>query len=168
MVLRGFIVGVIEQILQMPFAYAWLPCLAFFVVAGGLYLMSRPAHHMAAEPAAEAHTMAALAPKKKEQRESARRHGNPIEVHIGSPDDKKTPAIASLIDRSMGGMRLALFHDIEVGTILSIRPIQVNEMVPWVEVEVRSSKPSTEMPEQFEIGCQYRKSPPYSIQLLFG
>ena len=42
------------------------------------------------------------------------------------------------------------------------------EMVPWVEIEVRSCRASKEFPGQFEAGCQYVKSPPYSIQLLFG
>jgi hypothetical protein len=37
-----------------------------------------------------------------------------------------------------------------------------------VDLEVRSCKASQELPGQFEVGCQYVKSPPYSIQLLFG
>ena len=79
-----------------------------------------------------------------------------------------TPEVGSVIDRSMGGMRLALFGEVESGTVLSIRPVNADEMVPWVDIEIRSCKTSTEMPGLFEVGCQYVKSPPYSIQLLFG
>jgi hypothetical protein len=63
---------------------------------------------------------------------------------------------------------LALYHEVEVGAVLSIRPVHAENMVPWVDVEVRSCKVSLEIPGSFEVGCQYVKSPPYSIQLLFG
>ena len=65
-------------------------------------------------------------------------------------------------------MRLALYQPLDVGAILSIRPTKADDIVPWIEIEIRSCRPSTEMPDHFEIGCQYVKSPPYSIQLLFG
>jgi hypothetical protein len=97
-----------------------------------------------------------------------RRQGNPIAVHVGAPEDKKNLQVGSVLDRSMGGMRLALFQQVEVGTVLSVKPTNAQDIVPWVDLEVRSCRPSTEMPDQFEIGCQYVKSPPYSIQLLFG
>ena len=65
-------------------------------------------------------------------------------------------------------MRLALFYPVTDGTILSIRPVNADEIVPWIDLEVRSCRASDEMPGHFEIGCQYVKSPPYSLQLLFG
>ena len=82
-------------------------------------------------------------------------------------DDKSNPSIGSVIDRSVGGMRLALFYEVDVGTVLSIKPLRCDDIVPWVELEVRSCRPSVEMPGHFDVGCQYVKSPPYSIQLLF-
>ncbi len=98
-----------------------------------------------------------------------RRQGNPVEVHVAFPvDQKKEPQFGSVLDRSMGGMRLAMFHEVEVGTVVSVRPIHVDDIVPWVELEIRSCRLSEEMPGRYEVGCQYVKSPPYSIQLLFG
>jgi hypothetical protein len=159
-------VGVFEQLLHLPMAYFWLPGLAFLVVVGGFFMLARPAATPVEAPAKPAVT--AVAQKPKEQRGMFRRHGNPIEVHVARPDDKKDPAVGSVMDRSMGGMRLALYHEVQAGAILSIRPVHADEMVPWVDLEVRSCKESKEMPDQFEVGCQYVKSPPYSIQLLFG
>ena len=157
---------VLEQILHLPYAFAWLPALVFFAVVGGIYWITRPVHEYADAPSGPA--KAAEEPKKKNQRESARRLGNTVEVHIGSPNNKKDPAIGSVLDRSMGGIRLATYQKVEVGAILSVHPVHADNMVPWVDIEVRSCKPSAENTDQFEVGCQYVKSPPYSIQLLFG
>jgi hypothetical protein len=161
-------VGVLEQIMHLPYVVFWLPGLVFVAVAGGLYWLSRPSpvYAEAAAPMAVAPPLAA--PKPKDQRESSRRQGNTVQVHIAAPADKKDPGIGNVLDRSMGGVRLALYHEVEVGAVLSIRPVHAENMVPWVDVEVRSCKVSLEIPGSFEVGCQYVKSPPYSIQLLFG
>jgi hypothetical protein len=159
------VVGLLEPILQLPFAYILLPGAVFFMVAGVLYWMTRPAPVMAKVPAA-AQPVAAQKPK--DQRGMHRRQGNPVEVHVAFTTDKTERQIGSVLDRSMGGMRLALFHAVEVGAVLSVRPTHADDIVPWVELEIRSCRPSVEMPDQFEVGCQYVKSPPYSIQLLFG
>jgi hypothetical protein len=161
-------VGFLQQILHTPYAYLWLPGLAFVAVAGGIYWLSRPTPAVAEGPAEAAAKQPLLASKPKDQRESSRRQGNTVEVHVAPPDNKADPGVGSVLDRSMGGMRLALYHAIEAGTVLSIRPTHADDIVPWIDIEVRSCKPSTEMPGRFEIGCQYVKSPPYSIQLLFG
>jgi hypothetical protein len=158
-------VGVLEQIFQLPYAFVLLPAVVFFSVVGGLFWLSRYAMSETPKEKAE---LTAVQAKAGEQRGTFRRQGNTVEVHVAKPEDKETPEIGSVMDRSMGGLRLALFHEVEVGLILSIRPSTADKIVPWIDVEVRSCKPSTEMPDHFEIGCQYVKSPPYSIQLLFG
>lgn len=163
--------GIFEQILQLPFVYIWLPGAVFFLVAGALYWVTRPAP-VVAEVAAEAPPPAVqsvAAPKPKDQRNMHRRQGNPVEVHVAfSANRKDEPRIGSVLDRSMGGMRLALFQEVEIGAKVSVRPTHADDIVPWVELEIRSCRPSVEMPDQYEVGCQYVKSPPYSIQLLFG
>jgi hypothetical protein len=110
----------------------------------------------------------ASAEKPKDQRFAFRRNGNPVEVYIATAAEKSEPAIGSVLDRSVGGLRLALYQPVQVGAVLSVRPTHAEEIVPWIELEIRSCRPSPEMPDQFEVGCQYVKSPPYSIQLLFG
>ena len=157
----------LEQIFQLPGAYIWLPALAFVLVVGAIYWMTRPAPQLAQVDEAPA-VKPVVTQKPKDQRTMHRRQGNPVEVHIAAPDKKDERSIGSVLDRSVGGMRLAVFNTLEVGTVVSIRPVHADSIVPWVDVEVRSCRPSVEMPDQFEVGCQYVKSPPYSIQLLFG
>lgn len=158
--------GVLEQIAHLPYVVFWLPGLVFVAVAGSLYWLSRPAPVYSDASAPVAAALVALKPK--DQRESSRRQGNTVEVHVAAPDNKKNPGIGNVLDRSTGGMRLVLYHEVEVGVVLSIRPVHAEDMVPWVEIEVRYCKVSQEIPGCFEVGCQYVKSPPYSIQLLFG
>jgi hypothetical protein len=165
---KGVAVAFLDPILHMPYAFIWLPGLVFLAIVGGVYWFSRPAQQLAPAEAAEPVIPVTLAPKAKDLRGAARRNGNTVEVHIAPLDQKDNPDIGSVLDRSMGGMRLALFNEVETGIVLAIRPVHADEMVPWIEIEIRSCKLSKEMPGLFEVGCQYVKSPPYSIQLLFG
>jgi len=161
-------VGVVEQIAQLPYVVFWLPGLVFVAVAGGLYWLSRPSPVYADASALVTAPQPLVAPKPKDQRESLRRLGNTVEVHVAAPDNKKNPGLGNVLDRSTGGLRLALYQEFGVGVVLSIRPVHAQDMVPWVDIEVRYCKVSQEIPGCFEVGCQYVKSPPYSIQLLFG
>ncbi|HZZ80501.1 MAG TPA: hypothetical protein VFE62_18500 [Gemmataceae bacterium] len=154
--------------MNLPYAFAWLPGLVFLVVVGTVYFLLRPAPHLAQAPAENSEVAPVATQKPRDQRGMHRRQGNPVEVHVGTPEDKKNTTLGSVLDRSVGGVRLAVFSDTEVGTVLSIKPVHADAMVPWVDIEVRSCRRSVEMPDHFEVGCQYVKSPPYSIQLLFG
>jgi hypothetical protein len=162
-------VGAFEQILQLPYAYVWLPGAVFFLVGGAIYWLTRSAPVMA-EVAAEAPTVEPVPTEQpKDQRVMFRRQGNPVQVHVAfSTHKKEEPEIGSVLDRSMGGMRLALYHEVEVGVVVRVRPVHADDIVPWVDLEIRSCRPSVEMHDQYELGCQYVKSPPFSIQLLFG
>ena len=163
--------GVIQQILQLPFAYVWLPATVFVVVGGAIYWLTRqkPALAEAAVQTAPAGIQPMVAaPKAKDQRGAHRRQGNPVQVHVAFDPERNERIIGSVLDRSVGGMRLCSYEQIDIGTVVSIRPTSAGDIVPWVELEIRSCRPSTEMPDQYEHGCQYVKSPPYSIQLLFG
>jgi hypothetical protein len=162
-------VGIVYQILSLPHIYIWLPILVFVAIAGVGFWLSRPGGAVAAEPLSQPVQALTAAPgKQPDQRGAHRRAGNTIEVHVATPTDKEDPSLANVLDRSTGGVRLALFSEVAVGTVLSIRPVRADDMVPWVDVEIRSCQPSKEVPGAFEVGCQYVKSPPYSIQLLFG
>jgi hypothetical protein len=164
-------VGYVDMILHLPYAYIWLPGLVFVVVVGAIYRLTRPAAALAQPGIGDAQVQPVIeltAPKAKDQRGMFRRQGNPVEVHVGAPAEKTNLQLGCVLDRSMGGMRLAMFREAEVGAVVSVKPTNADEMVPWVDLEVRSCRRSAELPDQFELGCQYVKSPPYSIQLLFG
>lgn len=159
--------SILDQLLTLAQNHIWAPGLIVALLAGGICWMFFRSPKLAAEPVI-ASVQATVAPKTKDQRGTFRRCGNPIEVHVVTADDREHPSVGSLLDRSMGGMRLALFHEIDIGSVISIKPLNANEMVPWVDLEIKSCRPSVEMPGKFDIGCQYVKTPPYSIQLLFG
>lgn len=160
----------LDQFLNVPYLVFWLPFVVFGAVAGSAYWLVRPTSVAPTPPAeaTEAPVEAAAAEKTGDQRNAFRRQGNPVEVYVADPNNKEQPGIGSVMDRSLGGVRLALYEEVAIGTVLAIRPVNCDALVPWVEVEIRSCRPSTELPSRFEIGCQYVKSPPYSIQLLFG
>src|SRR5262249_49783323 len=100
-----------------------------------------------------------------DQRRSYRRQGNPIRVFYSLPGRKDAPSEGCGVDRSMGGICLGTPDEAPPGTILSILPMNAPPMTPWVDIEVRSCRLVN---EQYELGCQFVKVPPWSILLLFG
>jgi hypothetical protein len=169
----------LQQLLQLPYAHIWLPAIFFTAVVGCLlwFIRSRPALH---GPTLEVQTtppegtvaLTTANPQKapKEQRQSARRKGNPIQVHIKDPNHIPGEELAKayILDRSLGGVCVVHSREIGVGTVIMIRPANAEQVVPWTELQVRSCRPSSELAGEIDIGCQFVKTPPYSILLLFG
>ncbi len=72
---------------------------------------------------------------------------------------------AFVLDRSTGGLRLAMAKPFPTGTILHARPGNAPEESLWVAMIVRSCK---ECGDYYEIGCQFEQELPWSQLLLFG
>jgi hypothetical protein len=175
-------VAYFEQVLLLPMAQYWLPGLAFLLVVGAGYwfvrhwsLLAHARAHARAQVAESAQagavklvTAGPLPPRPAEKRVWSRRQGSPVEVFVKELDDKYAPDRASVVDRSTGGIQLAARFQINVGTPLTVRPVHAAEMVPWTDLEVRYCNPSAQVPGEYEVGCQFVKTPPYSILLLFG
>jgi hypothetical protein len=100
-----------------------------------------------------------------ELRTGFRRSGNPVEVRVADAEATKDLTRGWVIDRSVGGMCLALFEPIDTGTIISIRPSRGADLAPWVQVEVMSCRRAT---DSWEAGCRFVRTPPWSVLLLFG
>jgi hypothetical protein len=100
-----------------------------------------------------------------EQRRALRRSGNPVEVLVSDAEVTAEPVPGWVLDRSVGGVCLALSDEVAAGTVLSLRPRQAPPGTPWVRAEVRTCKKAQ---DQFEVGCQFVRTPPWSILLLFG
>jgi hypothetical protein len=100
-----------------------------------------------------------------EQRKSLRRQGNPTAVHVALDGQKDQPQQAWVMDRSMGGLCLQGSQEYRPGTRLSVLPANAPAMTPWVELEVRTCR---ELKTGFEVGCQFIKTPNWSILLMFG
>ena len=167
----------LNQLLMLPYASLWVPGVVFVVIVGGVsacMVLARPAPQLASveiAPFINNGTTAlgtVVKAKADEKRQSRRRQGNPIAIYLANPDYKHEPERCCVTDRSMGGMLVVLKHAIEPGTVISIRPVNAEDMVPWLDLEVRSCRPNSEFPGEFDLGCQYVKTPPYSIMLLYG
>jgi hypothetical protein len=70
-----------------------------------------------------------------------------------------------VVNRCVGGLGLFAETTIEPGSQLKVRPTNAPPITPWVEVVVKSCRPAT---RGFEIGCQFVKTPPWAILLMFG
>lgn len=101
-----------------------------------------------------------------EKRISLRRRGNSVKVELAGVDGVVEPEDAWVVDRSMGGLCLRAEHRLfELGTILNVRPANTPRGVPWSQVEVKSCRAQG---RGWELGCQFLKTPPWSLLLLFG
>lgn len=146
----------------IPVAGVVVAGLAF--VVGRRLLTARPVAAPPAEKTAPAHDPfeggSAF-----EKRVAARRKGASLEVWFTDDQGSQPPESAWVADRSLGGLGLTCDHQVAVGSFLRVRPKNAPTMAPWVEVEVRSCKLEE---GAWQLGCSFRKVPPYSVLLLFG
>jgi hypothetical protein len=98
-----------------------------------------------------------------DRRSAIRRSGNPVEVEVTQGDGP--PAYGVVIDRSVGGLCLHLPEAVDPGTILTIRPSNASRQIPWTKIEVKSCRREA---SQWQLGCQFVHTPPWSIRMLFG
>jgi hypothetical protein len=158
------------KINSLPYSEYWLPLViglgigvTFLVVArtflgGPARLPAVPKKHREYDPFTQGSPT--------EQRKSFRRTGNPVDVQYALPDDKKKCRLGWVFDRSVGGLGLVTTEAFEPGTVLAVHAVRGGEATPWVEVEVRTCRPGES--SDFELGCQFVKTPPWSVLLLFG
>lgn len=100
-----------------------------------------------------------------ERRTTFRRSGNPIEVSIAAAEPAGEIARGRVVDRSMGGLCLITTQPIDKGTIISVRPLNAPPPAQWVQVQVRGCRQDG---KEWELGCQFLRTPPYSVLLSFG
>jgi hypothetical protein len=155
----------IDFLVHLPLVSYWLPVIAALGVALPLYWLFRPRRTLAVAPVGAATAAAALPGHPPEQRRSFRRGGNSIGLFYKLPGQKEPPQQASIVDRSMGGLCILTHEKLADGTILSVRPTNADDIVPWVDIEVCMCRKGEDC---FEVGCRFIKTPPYSILLLFG
>jgi len=103
---------------------------------------------------------------KMDRRAALRRGGNPIAVLISDADSKAKPSFGYVLDRSTGGLCLSVAAPIPEGTFLTVRTNNAPQTVPWIKVEVRNCRSVSE--KEWELGCKFDKTPPWSVLLLFG
>lgn len=100
-----------------------------------------------------------------DRRNSLRRDGPAVEVVVMSTAFKAGAAGGYVLDRSTGGMRLALATGMASGSALQVRAKHAPDTTPWVTVIVRSCRAND---DHYELGCEFEKTPPWNVLLLFG
>ncbi len=99
------------------------------------------------------------------RRKSVRLSGHRIPVWISLNDAKKDPLEGCVINRSQGGLRLALAQALPIGTMVQVRAMTVPAEMPWVQVEIKNCR---EKDENWELGCQFITDPPPDVLASFG
>lgn len=100
-----------------------------------------------------------------DRRNSIRREGAPVRVYVTSPVLRGQAQTGWVMDRSTGGLRLALRTALPPGSFIQVRTENAPDTVPWVTLVVRSCK---DLGEHFELGCAFEQTPPWNVLLLFG
>jgi len=101
-----------------------------------------------------------------ERRAAVRRGGKPTKVYIAHSDSPDELFQGWVVDRSMTGLCLLVSSEVAEGSVLTVRTIDAPRETPWVQVKVKRCTAHNET-EAWELGCQFVRTPPYSVLLLF-
>jgi len=102
-----------------------------------------------------------------ERRRSIRRTGLPTPILVVEAKAGRSgyAVEAYVLDRSSGGLRLAMEKPYGVGSVLMARPGNAPDGFPWVKVIVKSCH---EVSDYFEVGCQFESELELGRLLMFG
>jgi len=95
-------------------------------------------------------------PSARERRRIARRSGRPTPVLVVDLGFKVSSQRGFVMDRSTGGVRLALPTQVSNGTVIQVRPTNAPEDIPWVSAVVRNGR---HIGDYYEVGCEFEKTP---------
>jgi hypothetical protein len=100
-----------------------------------------------------------------DRRGAVRREGSPVRVTLASSIFRNGVEEGYVIDRSTGGLRIAMQTAVAPGSTLQVRAVNAPDNVGFVTVIVRSCRKNN---DYYEVGCEFDKTPPWSVLLLFG
>jgi hypothetical protein len=100
-----------------------------------------------------------------DRREAVRREGTPVRVVLASPTFRNGVSDGFVLDRSTGGLRIAVSTAVAPGSTLQVRAVNAPDTIGFVTVIVRSCRKNG---DHFEAGCEFEKTPPWNVLLLFG
>ncbi|VTS02806.1 PilZ domain-containing protein [Tuwongella immobilis] len=101
----------------------------------------------------------------RERRRFTRRDGTPVAVRILDNSTQSVIEDAVILDRSQGGVRIAVPDQLPIGTEIQIRVQNAGEVVPWVLAIVRNLRFHE---NRYEIGCEFDGIPPSKALETFG
>lgn len=146
----------------------WIVPVVGGVVCGIAYLVGR--RMLVAAPAPKL-TEEALMPGgvvyegvSRDRRAAPRRKGNTVEVQINIKEDEPITR-GWVLDRSIGGLCIMTEEAITEGTVIRLRPRSTAETMPWTDATVKSCRKDG---TQYELGCQFHRTPSWNLLLQFG
>ena len=89
----------------------------------------------------------------------------PVRVVIASATFRNGACDGYVIDRSTGGLKIAAQSAVAPGSTLQVRAVDAPDTVGFVTLIVRSCRKTD---DHYELGCEFEKTPPWSVLLLFG
>jgi hypothetical protein len=104
-------------------------------------------------------------PQSVEMRSANRRGGNAVAVFVADPQKTEEPQRGWVVDRSAGGLCIAVENPVDAGANLRVRVCNAPVTVPWAELEVKSCRKDG---NHWEVGCQFVITPSYNVLMLFG
>jgi hypothetical protein len=157
--------------LNLPGQDVWLVPLAGLVTAGLFLAAGRLVYRWRRHPPAPTAPAPAASydpferGSTSERRSTVRRQGNPVEVLVSDAEATADPSPGWVTDRSMGGLCLMLPEPRKSGEVLSLRPKSAPPGTPWVRLEVKTCKRGN---DGCYLGCEFVRTPPWSVLLMFG
>ena len=100
-----------------------------------------------------------------DRRTFARRPGNPVPIRVRDEACPAEPVDGGVLDRSRGGLLVALSQPVPVGARLSVRTPNASDDLEWIPVEVRHCRHTD---GRWLVGCKFQNELPWSVLLLFG
>jgi hypothetical protein len=104
-------------------------------------------------------------PSYADRRGSIRREGQPVRVVLAASTFRSGAADGYVVDRSTGGLKIAVQVAVAPGSLMQVRAADAPDTIGFVALIVRSCR-KTE--HHYELGCEFEKTPPWNVLLLFG
>ena len=100
-----------------------------------------------------------------DRRGTVRRDGAPVRVLLSSTTFRNGVNDGYVVDRSTGGLRILIQSALAPGSTLQVKAVNAPDTVGFVTLLVRSCRKNG---DHFELGCEFEKTPPWNVLLLFG
>ncbi|QJW96892.1 PilZ domain-containing protein [Frigoriglobus tundricola] len=100
-----------------------------------------------------------------DRRGAVRREGQPVRVVLAATTFRNGVCDGYVVDRSTGGLKIATQVAVAPGSTLQVRAVDAPDTVGFVTLLVRSCRKAD---GHYEIGCEFEKTPPWNVLLLFG
>lgn len=100
-----------------------------------------------------------------DRRGAIRREGTLVRVLLAAPNFRNGLGEGFVLDRSTGGLRITVTTPLVPGSTMQVRAANAPETIGFVGVVIRSCRQNGEF---YEIGCEFEKTPPWNVLLLFG